>query len=142
MLPGLNKPLRHCTLSDLHRHSECSSARHSQAQRKYSVGLLEEAFKLSIKVGMSDASRQTGVNVNSLSHYAQIRRKEAGHVPAKLHGRKITDAQKRDCLKLMKRLHDRGFSKGKRKCWIEAGRLLGVNGRSIEFQFVRGLWTP
>jgi len=142
MLPGLNKPLRHCTLSDLSRHSECSSARQSQAQRVYSVGLLEEAYKLSKEVGLGEAARVTEVNANSLSHYTQIRRREEGHKPKKIGGRRITDAQKKDCLKIMQMLHQRGFSKGRRKCWIEAGKRIGVNGRSVEFQYVRGLWTP
>lgn len=143
MLSGINKPLRHCTPSDLLRHSEVRSVRSSQAQRTYGVGLLEEAYQLSKQVGLTKAAKLSEVNRNSLSHYAIIRRREEGTArkqPERI--RRITPQQKKQCYSAYLLLVRQGFSKSKRKCWIEAGKRTGVNGRSVEFQFVRGLWNP
>jgi hypothetical protein len=34
------------------------------------------------------------------------------------------------------------WSKSMRRCWIEAGRICGCSGRSVEFQHYRGIWKP
>jgi hypothetical protein len=143
MLVGIKKPLRHCTPSDLIRHSDVLSVRVSQAQRTYSVGLLEEAYQLSKKIGIAKAAKMAGINLNSLRHYCTIRKREdgtAGKQPAGF--AKITPDQKKKCHAAYLRLYSRGFSKSMRKCWIEAGKQTGVNGRSVEFQYTRGLWKP
>lgn len=144
MLNGLPKPLRHCTPSDLHRQAESAAVRQSQARRIYSLGLLEEAYQLSKKVGLSAAAKLAEVNINSLSHFRQVRRKEEGHVPKEALGQNRIPAQKKKQCYVMALIlfQDYQFSKSMRKCWIEAGKRLGVNGRSIEFQLGRGLWKP
>ena len=113
----------------------------SQSQRKYSLGLLEEAYRLSKEVGPTEACRQSGVKTASLGHFISIKRKEAGVKPRKGYG-KMTHEQKCECLKLARHLKDSGWHAGMRPCWIEAGKRLGINGRSVEFQYVRGLWNP
>ncbi len=137
------KPLRHSSPADLIRRSEEMSVRLSKAMRKYSLGLLEEAFQLSERLGVTEAAKVSGVNKNSLSHYRQIRMREMG-IKSKGTGNKknsIDPVRKRACFEMHQNLLKSRFSSS-RKCWIEAGRLTGVNGRSVEFQVVRGLYTP
>lgn len=142
MIPGLNKPLRHCSLSDLTRHSENLSVRQSQAQRIYSLGLLDEALKLGKKVGLPKAALESGVNINSLRHYSQVKKIENGHKTKPYKGSNRIDPDlKRACLNVYRQLHASEFG-GHRKCWIEAGKRVGINGRSVEFQYVRGIWKP
>lgn len=118
-------------------------ARLSQAQRLYSLGLLEEAFKLSKKVGIAEASRVSGVNYNSLIHYRLIRLREEGRVSRKIkRSNSIDPVKKRRCYEVYLDLVARRYSRSRRKCWIEAGKMTGVNGRSVEFQFIRGIYTP
>lgn len=118
--------------------------RHSQVTRFYPLGLLEEAFILSEKIGPKKASIESGVNINSLSHYRQIRRRnQPGFKPRVIAPRKnsIDPLKKRACFEVYKQLLAAKFA-GKRKCWIEAGKRVGINGRSVEFQYVRGIWAP
>ena len=117
--------------------------RNSKAQRFYSLGLLEEAFQLSEKVGPVEAAKVSGVNRNSLMHYRLIRRREMGHKskPRKAGKNAIDPVKKKKCFEMFQHLHRARFG-AKRKCWIEAGERLGINGRSVEFQVVRGIWVP
>lgn len=143
MILGLKKPLRHHTLAELHRFSESRAFKLAAGQRKYSVGLLEEAYKLYKLIGLTAAAREAGVNVNSLDHYTQVRRMEEGHKPVPLHGsNRIDPAIKQDCYEMAFKLFKLNWSKSLRRCWIEAGRLCGCVGRSVEFQYGRGLWKP
>ncbi len=125
------------------RHSENLSVRLSNSHRKYSLGLLEEAFILSNKIGVRQAAQEAGINVNSLVHYRLIRRRELGCKKQRPYVRNnaMDPAKKRACYLMFKRLHEAKFG-GKRKCWIEAGNRTGVNGRSVEMQVTRGIWAP
>ena len=143
MFLGLKKPLRHCTPGDLVRHSEVQAVRASQAQRKYSLGLLEEAFQLSEKIGPAKAALEAGVNKNSLIHYRLLRLRELGRSrkAGPLKKNNIDPVKKRKCFETYQRLHAAKFG-CHRKCWIEAGNRTGINGRSVEMQWVRGIWNP
>jgi hypothetical protein len=111
--------------------------------RLYSTGLLEEAHKLSLKVGVAQASVIAGVNKHSLSHYIQAHKLANGHTPKPYNGSNaLPPAKKRACVILAFQLFKKGFSRSMRNCWIQAGKRTGVNGRSVEFQYVRGLWKP
>lgn len=141
MIPGLKKPLRHCTISELYRHAELQTVRRSQGARKYSVGLLEEAYSLSLKLGATKAAQVSGVKLKSLLAFITVRRKMEGTIGLPRSSLKITEQQKEECYRLaimFKRAGERSI----RKCWIRAGQIVGCNGRSVEFQYVRGLWTP
>lgn len=141
MASGSTKPLRHRSPHELD--SENKQSRQSQARRKYSLGLLEEAFKLSNKVGPTEAARVSGVNVNSLTHYRGIRMAEEGHKPkARIHKHSIDPIKKYKCYQTFLLLVKAKFSRSKRHCWIEAGKRTGINGRSVEFQVVRGIYKP
>lgn len=140
MIPGLNKPLRNCSPSDLRRHSEVRAVRSSLAQRKYSIGLMEEALKLFAKMTLVQAAKLSGVNPNTLKQFALAKRVSEGTVgPSKS---RIPHAKKQVVYSLAMALHQKGFSRSMRKCWIEAGRRVGISGRTVEFQYVRGLWKP
>lgn len=137
----LAKPLRHCTPSELLRHADGVSAKASQSQRKYSLGLLDEAYKLYKEVGRSEAARISGVGIESLSKYIAVKKRLDG-IPPRPSKSKMSNQQKQTCWEVASYLHARGFSGAKRKCWIEAGKRVGINGRSVEMQFDRGLWAP
>lgn len=141
MVVGLNKPLRNCSSSELSNHSEDASVRASLQRRRISMGLLEEADRLSQKTTASSACKQAGISVATLKHFQLTKRLAAGSV-RKPYYCKYTRAQKLKCLAMMEELFRIGFSKSRRKCWIEAGKRVGVNGRSIEFQYVRGIFKP
>ncbi len=135
------KPLRHCSLSDLVNRSEELAVRQSQGQRKISLGLLEEAFQLSQSIGLTEAAKLAGLNKNSLKHYRTIRLRELGQSGKRGGILRVTQEQKYKVFEIQSRLYLRGYG-SKRKCWIEAGRRVGVSGRTVEFQYVRGLWIP
>ncbi len=144
MIEGLTKPLRHCSASELHRHSEDRAVKASLRQRIYSSGLLEEAYRLSRKIGLKEAARVSGVNKHSLRHYILVKRIESGE-PAKKKRpgpNTIPPQKKKECHKLAFALFKKRYSTAMRKCWIEAGRRTGINGRSVEFQYIRGIWKP
>jgi len=138
----MDKPLRHCTSSDLAKRSGDSALRSSLWNRKFSIGLLEEASELSKSIGMAAAARAAGMAYSTLRHYVFINRLLAGHKPGKNTTEKISREKKLQCYETYLMLLGRNFSKSKRKCWIEAGRITGVNGRSVEFQLNRGYFTP
>ncbi len=144
MIEGLTKPLRHCSASELHRHSEDRAVKASLRHRTYSSGLLEEAYRLCQKVGFKEAARISGVNRNSLRHYVLVKKITDG-TPTRKHKpgpNTIPPQKKKECHKLAFALFKKRYSTSMRKCWIEAGRRTGINGRSVEFQFIRGIWRP
>lgn len=142
MVEGLNKPLRHCTSSELMRHSEDAAVRASLAGRKYSVGLLEEAYQLAKSIGPKKAALTAGVSLTALNHYRIIRRREEGIISPPRYSTKIPHDKKLEVLKYYLQLRRIKWAKSMRKCWIKAGEMAGANGRTVEFQYNRGIWNP
>lgn len=127
------KPLRY--LSPAEAISAGLSGRRSLSGRKYSLGLLQEALKLSEQVGLKEAERISGVNTAAIRTYRQVK---CG--PRQVRKRKSTPEQNQRCLELAQKLFRSGFSRGMRKCWVEAGRLMGINGKTVENRYVAGIW--
>lgn len=144
MIQGLTKPLRHCSASELHRHSEDRAVRASLRHRLYSTGLLEEAYRLAQKVGATEAAKISGVNKHTIRHYILAKKVSEGKAIRKAYPgvHRIPEDKKKACHKLAFSLFKKRFSTSMRKCWIEAGKRTGVVGRSVEFQYIRGIWKP
>jgi hypothetical protein len=107
--------------------------------RRYSLGLFAEAATLASKIGVAAAAKEAGMSEATLKHYIRAKRIAAGYRPKR---RSAQNEKKKLCCKVFEDLMRAGFSKNKRKCWTEAGRITGVNGRSVEFQVDRGIWKP
>ena len=137
---GPKKPLLHCTLRDINDNSRRVAIERSIRVRKYSVGLLEEAYKLSRKEGSKKASIISGININSLNHYTTVRNRELGILKPKSGKRKISDEDMQKCSDLALKFMQRGMTS--KKSFIEAGKIVGINGRSVEFSIGRGIWVP
>lgn len=104
--------------------------------------ILEEASTLAKEWGLTAACEKTGVSKSVLKQYMLVKRKQDSKTEVakrKNPTAKYSDAQKLACLKLAEQFRTH---LGKRKAWIEAGRRTGVNGRSIEMQYDRGIWRP
>ncbi len=112
--------------------------RQSISKRKISLGLLQETYRLAKEIGTKKACKQAGISTSSLRHYALIKHGKKSAVRSS----KYCHLQKYDCFLMAHVLKKQGFSKSMRKCWIEAGNRLGMKGRSVEFQYIRGLWKP
>jgi len=104
-------------------------------KRRISLGLLEETEKLAKKIGTIAACKQAGMSRSTLQQY--IVSKTGG-----FKGSKTGLARKTECLRLATNLKKMKFSTSMRKCWIEAGNRLGINGRTVEHQYIRGLFVP
>lgn len=118
---------------------------------KYSRLLLDEAVELAKSVGYPTAAKMTGVNKNSIHMHARIQKGRAG-LASRKDGSRYTLAQKQACVRLAQSLMASDETKDKKCRWgvqkvrkwqhrpafIEAGRRLGMNGRSIEWLWVSG----
>lgn len=136
---GLQKPLLHCTLRDIKDNSRRAAIERSIKARKYSVGLLEEAYKLSKKEGPKKASIISGININSLNHYIIVRNRELGILKPKSGKRKVSDKDMQACLDLALKFMQGGMPS--KKSFIEAGKIVGINGLSAHFSIGRGIWV-
>lgn len=134
------KPLRDLTPAEMARHPDQQACLRSSSKRKYSLGWLEEAYKLSKELGITKAAKLSGVSYETLTKHVLVRKLREGYVPKP--GRfKVSPEQKQKCWEIAMQLYGR-YSHSTRKCWIEAGRRLGVCGRTVETQFTRGTWKP
>lgn len=130
-----------------------------RSQRKgvlYSRLLLDEAVALAKQKGMKEAARLTGVGYWSINQ----RQDELRGPNPKEKGNRYTLAQKRECVALAMRLMaspetvkhvsnicGRQVTRvapkwAQRPAFVEAGKRLGMNGRSIEFMWKRGMLEP
>ena len=117
MIPGLTKPLRNCSSSELNLHSEDDSVRRSLYQRRFSIGLLEETDRLAREIGKKKACAQAGMSVEVLKKYRTSKRG-----PLYAGKSKYTREQKLECIKLQKQLHQSGFSKSTRSAGLRPER--------------------
>ena len=113
----------------------------TQNKRKlHSTLILDEAVALAKTEGIGEASRIVGISKEVIRQHARVRALENNKTEVIKRRRtqpKYSDEQKLACLKFAEQFKP---YLGKRRAWIEAGRRLGVNGRSIEMQFDRGLF--
>lgn len=101
---------------------------------KYSRLLLDEASRLADEVGLTQAAKATKVNVNTLRAHRKLLVREGkrkGGAPGKS---RYTLGQKRKCVLLAQAIADKKQC-GLGPAFVEAGQKLGVNGRSIAFQW-------
>ena len=123
---------------------------------KYPVLMLDEAVRIAEKEGLKRAAKETGIKEHSIDlRNRQLRRKQ-GKSRVMAQGSRYTLAQKQACVRLAKELmasneiiqksakcyhytytHKR-YKWSHRRAFIEAGRRLGMNGRSIEWMYVQG----
>lgn len=142
-MPTQPKPLRHQTDNELMRYPESRSHLAAARTRKYSVWLLEEMYRLYKRTGsIAKAAKQAGVNYNSAKHYILVSKKLAGEKLGANRSEKVSPAVKQKVYELAHKLKRSGFARGMRDCWIAAGGAYGVSGRTVEFQYVRGIWSP
>jgi hypothetical protein len=123
---------------------------------KYSRLILEEADKIAQEKGFRKAAKITGVNKHSLDLYQRRKRKAEGRTKVMQQGSRYTLAQKQACVRLAKQImasketvkhvcimrgRERVFTRpkwGHRAAFVEAGRRMGMNGRSIEWMWIQG----
>lgn len=124
---------------------------------KYSLALLDEAVRIAAMEGVKVAEKVTGVNRWSIDLHAKEKRARAGQSKHADQGKRYTMAQKQACVRLAQKLmassetitKPLGFKSfrrtGKFKKWHhgsafrEAGRRLGINGRSVELMWTLGM---
>ncbi len=122
-------------------------------RRKYSNLLLDEGLELAKKIGLKKAAQKLEIHYETLVSHNRIRRLELGIRKLKIKGTRYTLAQKLVCVNLALELMASKETKemiawGKRKyttpkwtpytAFIEAGRRLGMNGRSIHLMWNQG----
>lgn len=135
--------------------------RDSNKNVKYPKLMLDEAVRIAATHGLKEAAKDTGIRAASINlRQRQLRRKQ-GLAKVRDKGSRYTLAQKQACVRLAQELMRSNdvvsrtrpcalpHSKGKpttyrfrkwnhRSAFVEAGRRLGMNGRSIEWMWVQG----
>lgn len=113
------------------------------ARRLYSTLILDEAVNLAKETSLSHAEEVTGVNRETIKQHGRAQLIAGNKVEearrrrqAKPRGMKYTIEQKIAVVE--KAMQFRKYQ-AQRKAFEEAGRRLGVNGRSVEMQWRRGL---
>lgn len=136
------------------------AAREARGNTKYTRLMLDEAVELSKVRGMKYAVKKTGIKHWSILGHKRRLAREGKYTPAprRSHNNRYTMEQKRKCVELALALMRNGEtvqkkilfpSRGKtivmtrpkwtqRPAFVEAGRRLGMNGRSIEWQWTEG----
>lgn len=128
---------------------------------KYPVLMLDEAVRIAEREGLKKAVKVTGIPRASIDlRRRQLRRKQ-GKTRVLAKGSRYTLAQKQACVRLAKELMAsdeivktpvacalptckgmpyvvKRYKWPHRKAFIEAGRRLGMNGRSIEWMYIQG----
>lgn len=125
-------------VSDAERRELLATIGKRRTTRKYSRQMLDEAAELAAQIGVRRAAKRTGINAHSIErHIKNTRAKKRG--PLKKDGDRYTNAQKQACVECAHDLVRKGKARGFRPAFIECGRRLGINGRSIEYQWSVGL---
>lgn len=123
---------------------------------KYTRLMLDEAARIARKDGMAEAIKATGIGKESIIlRVKQLRRKE-GIARVRPTGNRYMLSQKQTCVRMAQELMGSGQTvqravtiRGKtrvitrtrwthRKAFVEAGRRLGMNGRSVEWMWLQG----
>lgn len=116
----------------------------ARTNRKYSLQLLDEAARVALEVGPSEAARQTGVNVESIKKHAQ-RGKRANGTPARASSTaKYPDDVKRKVILAALRYRENTRS-NTGECFRRAAINHGLDakaGRSIQSQYQMGTFVP
>jgi hypothetical protein len=109
---------------------------------RYSRLILDEAVNLSKTVGMVEAAKVTGVKYWSIVGHKRTLKRQGKYTPGAQgnHKSRYTMQQKKRCVALANQIRDESHC-ATRKAFIEAGRRLGINGRSIEWQHSQGSIT-
>ncbi len=109
---------------------------------KYSRLLLDEAVEISKVHGVKKAVKLTGIKYWSIVGHKRELTRRGEFKPLEKPGcpPRYTPDQKRKCVVLAQQLIRGG--KFQRPAFIEAGKRLGMNGTSIEFQWVHGMIKP
>jgi hypothetical protein len=133
------------------------AARSSNKNVKYSIALLDEAVRIAAMEGSKTAAKVTGVNKWSIDLHMKEKRARSGQSKHADQGHRYTMAQKRACVKLAQKLmagtetvtKRLGFKRLKvmgtfkkynhGSAFREAGRRLGINGRSVEMMWNLGM---
>jgi hypothetical protein len=128
---------------------------------KYPVLMLDEAVSIAEREGLKKAVKVTGIKEHSIDLRSRQLRRKQGKTKVRAVGSRYTLAQKQACVRLAKELmasneikersrlstlpHCKGmpyvhrrYKWSHRSAFIEAGRRLGMNGRSIEWMYVQG----
>lgn len=136
--------------------------RDSNKSVKYPKLMLDEAVRIAAELGLKGAAKDTGIGAASINlRQRQLRRKQ-GVARVMAQGTRYTLAQKQACVRLAQELMGSGETvsrtgiarfnnkaKGRkytfrrlrwshRTAFLEAGRRLGMNGRSIEWMWIQG----
>jgi hypothetical protein len=124
---------------------------------KYPRLMLEEANRIVDRDGMKAAVKATGINAHSIVWYRRGVIQRRGEYKPSEKGRRYTMEQKRACVRLAQKLMASGEIKVRHgKCYgkpavyrspkwshaaafREAGRRLGMNGRSVEWCWIHGM---
>lgn len=109
---------------------------------KYSRLILDEAVTLSKTVGMKEAAKITGVKYWSIVGHKRTLKRQGKFSPTNNgnRGSRYTMEQKKKCVALANQIRDESHC-ATRLAFIEAGRRLKMNGRSIEFMWSQGSIT-
>lgn len=125
-------------VSEAERRELLATVCRKRGTRKYSRQMLDEAAGLAAQIGVRKAAKKTGINAHSIHrHIKNLRAKERG--PSRKDGDRYTYAQKKACVECAHDLVRTRKAAGMRPAFIECGRRLGINGRSIEYQWSVGL---
>ncbi len=112
--------------------------------RKYSLMLLDEAVRVAREVGPTEASRQTGVGIESIKKHARRANIAAGIAPKQTgRGRKYSDDQKRRVIIAALRYRETTQSKLMdcfRRACVNNG-LPAKAAESIHIQYQQGTFT-
>lgn len=116
----------------------------NRPSRKYTLMLLDESVRVAREVGPAEASRQTGVGVESIKKHARRANIAAGIAPTQSGpSRKYSDEIKRKVVADALRYNH--FTKDKwAECFARAAMNNGLDakaGRSIEVQYRQGTLT-
>lgn len=124
--------------------------------RKHPILMLDEAASIAEREGIKKAARVTGINEHSIDLRCRQLRRKRGKAKVRDAGVRYTLAQKQACVRLAKELmasneivqktercYNRPYIRKRYKwshgsAFIEAGRRLGMNGRSIEWMYIQG----
>ena len=102
--------------------------------KKYSDLLVAEAVSIYEKISMKEAVRLTGVHKKTIEKAWRLVRVARG-IPPNWTACKYTVQQKIDCINLAMKYLNMGYMKSEEKAFLQAGRVMNINGRSIWNQY-------
>lgn len=109
--------------------------------RKFSTILLEEADELAQKIGVPEACKIMGISRGCLYKFRCFNRRKAGIPKDKLgRGRpaRVSDEDVRRCARLAIKIHETHKSFSVHKCFLLAGKKLGIDHERARRRFTEG----